>query len=166
MVDATTLTVAATVAQTIVITATLLVFIFQFRSQEKAIHESSYQNLMGRYNDAIMLQASREKPSKYLMDRIQRISGKEVTPDDAQTFAQFLVIYGIIEEAFTLYKKKWIDKESWEQWSTWAGIMMEDPRFMLIHDSSSGTFDKDFEDYLTKLEREKRKQDPSDKRMT
>ena len=43
---------------------------------------------------------------------------------------------------------------------------MEDPRFMLIHDSSSGTFDKDFEDYLTKLEREKRKQDPSDKRMT
>lgn len=99
------------------------------------------------------------------MDRIQRISGREVTPDDAQTYAQLLVIYGIIEEAFTLYKKKWIDKESWEQWSTWASIMMEDPQFMLIHDSSLGTFDKDFEDYLTKLEKEKRKQNPPDKRM-
>ncbi len=48
------LSVLATLVQTIVITLTLLVFIFQFRSQEKAIRESSYQNVLGRYNDYVM----------------------------------------------------------------------------------------------------------------
>ena len=37
MVDATTLIVIATLAQTVVITITLMVFILQFRSQEKSI---------------------------------------------------------------------------------------------------------------------------------
>ncbi len=48
------LSALATLVQTIVITLTLLVFIFQFRSQEKAIRESSYQNVLGRYNDYVM----------------------------------------------------------------------------------------------------------------
>jgi hypothetical protein len=54
LVDATDLSLLATFAQTVVITLTLLVFIFQFRSQEKAIRESSYQNVLGRYGDYIM----------------------------------------------------------------------------------------------------------------
>jgi hypothetical protein len=40
------MSVLATVVQTIVITLALLVFIFQFRSQEKAIWESSYQAIL------------------------------------------------------------------------------------------------------------------------
>jgi high-affinity Fe2+/Pb2+ permease len=48
------LSVLATLVQTIVITLTLLVFIFQFRSQEKAIRESSYQNVLRIYNDYVM----------------------------------------------------------------------------------------------------------------
>jgi hypothetical protein len=56
--------------QTIVITLTLLVFIFQFRSQERAIKESSYQNLMGRYNDFMLMQA--EKPELSNLMRGQR----------------------------------------------------------------------------------------------
>ena len=54
MVDAATLSLVATFVQTGVITLTLVVFILQFRSQEKAIKEASYQNLLGRYNDFIM----------------------------------------------------------------------------------------------------------------
>ena len=39
--------------QTVVISLTLLVFIFQFRSQERAIKESAVANVMGRYTDYI-----------------------------------------------------------------------------------------------------------------
>ncbi|HZW57523.1 MAG TPA: hypothetical protein VFF30_14645 [Nitrososphaerales archaeon] len=54
MVDTTTLLVViSTVVQTIVLGVTLIVFVFQFRSQERVIKESSYQGLMGRYNDLV-----------------------------------------------------------------------------------------------------------------
>ena len=55
LVDSTDLIIIASVVQTIVITLTLAVFIFQFRSQEKAIRKSSYQNVMGRYTDYIRM---------------------------------------------------------------------------------------------------------------
>ena len=60
MVDSTDLIVIASVAQTVVITLTLVVFIFQFRSQEKAIKESAYQAVQGRYTDYIRMLV--EKP--------------------------------------------------------------------------------------------------------
>ncbi|MDA4116891.1 MAG: hypothetical protein OK455_00915 [Thaumarchaeota archaeon] len=104
MVDATELSLAATLAQTIVITITLLVFIFQFRSQEKAIKESSYQNLMGRYNDLVMMQATKDKPSRLLMNRMSRLSGSaDVSPEETEIYAHLLVVYGILEEAYILY---------------------------------------------------------------
>jgi len=54
LVDTTTLLVViSTVVQTIVLGVTLIVFVFQFRSQERVIKESSYQGLMGRYNDLV-----------------------------------------------------------------------------------------------------------------
>lgn len=57
MDEATWIIVLTSLVQTVMITLTLLVFIFQFRSEETAIKESSYQNLMGRYNDFMMVQA-------------------------------------------------------------------------------------------------------------
>ncbi len=163
MVDATSLIVLATVAQTIVITITLVVFILQFRSQEKAIHESSYQNLMGRYNDVVMLQASRDKPSQILINRMARLSkgNTQITPEDAELVGHLLVIYGILEEAFILHKRKWIDDETWGQWAAWLSAMAEIPQFMAIHDSSQGMFDKGFEDLLTKIAKEKNQNQPS-----
>ena len=54
MIDQTTLLiVASTVVQTVVISITLVVFVLQFRGQEKAIRESAYQGLIGRYNELV-----------------------------------------------------------------------------------------------------------------
>jgi hypothetical protein len=158
LVDAATLTLLATFAQTIVITVTLLVFILQFRSQEKAIHESSYQNLMGRYNELIIMFA--QSPSQAMTNRMSRLNGGRVfgSPDEAQALGHLLIIYGILEEAFILYKKKWIDKETWDQWAAWLAVMAEDSQFMAIHDASRGMFDKDYEDFISKMTEERKKQ--------
>lgn len=166
MVDAATLTLLATVAQTIVITVMLLVFILQFRSQEQAVDESSYQNLMGRYNDLVMMEAARERPSSLYMSRLSRRSGRsaQITVEQAEAFSVLLVIYGLLVEAFTLYKKKWIDKETWDQWAAWLSDMAEDPDFRSIHETSQGMFDPGFEAYLAKGIAEKKQKKISSKK--
>ncbi len=99
MVDATTLIVISTLVQTLVITVTLIVFVMQFRSQEKAIKEASYQGLMGRYNDFITTMVDKPVVAKLLMDESLR---ETVSPEDATITAHLLLAYGIIEEAFLL----------------------------------------------------------------
>jgi hypothetical protein len=61
------------------------------------------------------------------------------------------VAYGIIEEAYELYKKGWIDKENWLQWSTFLEAIAQFPEFARIHTGSAGTFDSEFQDYVTKM---------------
>ncbi len=59
MVDSTDLIILTSVVQTVVITLTLAVFIFQFRSQEKSIREAAIQNVMGRYTDYVRMLVER-----------------------------------------------------------------------------------------------------------
>ena len=152
MVDATTLVVLSAIVQTIVITVTLIVFVMQFRSQEKAIRESSYQGLMGRYNDFIRSMVEKPVLAKFLVN--QRFGG-EVSEDVATVYAHLLVAYGIIEEAFLLYTKKWIDEDTWLQWSAWLVVLGDSPQFKDIHENTNGTFDKRFEEYVSKILRKK-----------
>jgi hypothetical protein len=157
MVDSTTVVLVASITQTIVLTLTLVVFMFQFRSQEKAIQESSYQNLMGRYNDFIMRLVDRPELAKLLVDRIPgREPGSEVTIEEASVYGQLLVIYGIIEEAYLLYKKEWIDEETWQQWAVWMRSMAARPELKQIHEVTSGSFDGDFERFVSDLLSEKK----------
>jgi hypothetical protein len=152
LVDSTDLILLATGVQTVVITLTLLVFIFQFRSQEKALKESSYQNLMGRYNDFILTQATNPTLSKLFTERITRVvPGKQVSEEEASVFAHLLVAYGILEEACILHDKKWIDDETWEQWAAWLRSLAENPQFVLVHKSTLGMFDKGFEAQVSKV---------------
>jgi len=151
LVDATTLIVLSTVAQTIVITVTLIVFVMQFRSQEKAIKEASYQGLMGRYNDFITTLVDKPVVAKLLFDEGQR---GNVSEDEATIYAHLLVCYGIIEEAFLLYVKKWIDEDTWLQWSAWLVAISTQPQFKSIPERTAGTFDKRFEEYVRKILRE------------
>lgn len=157
LVEATDIIILSALVQTVVITLTLLVFIFQFRSQEKAIKESSYQNLMGRYNDFMMMQA--EKPELFKLMRGQihgRIEDRKTAPQDTSGYVHLLIAYGIIEEAFLLYVKKWIDKETWEQWATWLeNALVRHPQFIQMHRRTRGMFDKRFEDYVLKVLEEK-----------
>ena len=140
LVDATTLTLLATIVQTVVISLTLLVFIFQFRSQEKAIRESSYQNLLGRYND-LMMAGTRD--DDLLFARLFS-ENKDVDPRDLATIRRLLLSYGIIEEAYELFKKGWIEEESWEQWNTWLKALSRHPHFARLHSATAGMYDKDF----------------------
>ena len=155
MVDTTTLIVAATLMQTAVITLTLLVFIFQFRSQEKAIRESSYQNLMGRYNDFLMMQVSRPELSGLFTERMRSLTNREPSAEDAAIFGHLMIAYGIIEEAHALYRKKWIDKETWEQWAAWLKTISTYPLFRQMHLATRGMFDKEYEDFVARTIGEK-----------
>jgi hypothetical protein len=110
------------VVQTVVISLTLLVFIFQFRSQEKAIKESAVQNVIGRYADYIRMLVERPELSKLLdfneaMRPAEGGNALKLSPEEQATSAYLLLGYGIFEEVYSLYKKKWMDEETWQQWS-------------------------------------------------
>ena len=147
MVDATTLALLATVVQTVVITLTLVVFIFQFRSQEKAIREASYQNLLGRYNNFMMSWTDDED---LLLARLMAPEA-EMDSKDTAAVRRLLLSYGIIEEAYELYKKGWIDDEAWEQWNSWLKALARHPHFARLHSATAGMYDKDFQDHVTSL---------------
>jgi F0F1-type ATP synthase membrane subunit a len=68
-VDSTTLIIITSIVQTVVITLTLAVFIFQFRSQEKAIRESSLQNVMSRYTDIVKMLVDKPELSKLVKEK-------------------------------------------------------------------------------------------------
>jgi hypothetical protein len=146
LVDATTLSLVATFVQTVVITLTLVVFIFQFRSQEKAIKEASYQNLLGRYNDFIMSGGETDPLFARLVSDSSSIQASELA-----SVRRLLISYGIIEEAYELYKKGWIDKESWEQWNAWLKTLAKHPHFATMHRRTEGMFDKDFQAHVSRL---------------
>lgn len=139
----------ATIVQTAVITLTLGVFIFQFRSQEKAIKESAVQNVMGRYTDYVRMLVERPELTKLL--NASEVIGEDLPAEDQMVIAYLLLGYGIFEEVFSLYKKKWMDEETWKQWSAFLERMTRQPNFRRVHRFSSGTFDKDFQDYVTSL---------------
>jgi hypothetical protein len=147
LVDATTLSLLATIVQTTVITLTLLVFIFQFRSQERAVKQAAYQNVLGRVNNLMM---SPENTDDRLLARLI-YPGGEIDPSEATTIRRLLISYGIIEEAYELYKKGWIDGEAWEQWNTWLKAMSRNPHFAQIHNYAAGMYDKDFQEHVSKM---------------
>jgi hypothetical protein len=151
LVDATTLIVISTVAQTCVITVTLVVFILQFRSQERALRESSYQGLMGRYNDYIRTLVEQPELARLLLANMSGVSADDLTETEAAVYGHLLIAYGIIEEAFLLYRKKWIDEETWLQWSAFLEVLSKQPQFAVIHARASGTFDKNFEEYVSNI---------------
>ena len=156
MDEATEIIILTSLVQTVVITLTLLVFIFQFRSQERAIKESSYQNLMGRYNDFMMIQAGKPELNKLLRDQLHgQNTNTKMESEEASVLVNLLIAYGIIEEAFLLYAKKWIDEETWEQWAAWLRDLTKHPRFDLMHRRMKGQFDKRFQEYVSKLLEEK-----------
>ena len=150
MVDTTTLIVTSTLVQTAVITVTLIVFILQFRSQEKSIKEASYQGLMGRYNDFIGVLVEKPELTQLMMGQMIADPSKGMSREDAEVFAHLMVAYGIIEEAYSLYVKKWIDEDNWLQWSAWLEIMCKHPLFPQMVKATSGTFDPRFEEYVSK----------------
>src|SRR6266850_480264 len=154
LVDSTDLVVIASVVPTVVITLTLGVFIFQFRSQEKSIRESAVQNVMGRYTDYVRMLVEKPELAK-LLDFAERgrapdgRSFERLSPEDEATYAYLLLGYGLLEEIYSLYKKKWMDEETWQQWSVFLERIATHPLFKRVHNTSRGTFDKDFQEVVS-----------------
>jgi hypothetical protein len=147
LVDTTTLIVASTITQTIVITITLVIFVLQFRSQEQAIREASYQGLKGRYNDYIT-----EVVQNPALGRM--LTGDDgISPDESAIYGNLLVAYGIIEEAFLLRTKKWITEDEWQQWSAFLSALLDRPQMKTLFERSRRTFDPKFGEYTERLYR-------------
>jgi hypothetical protein len=86
---------------------------------------------------------------------VQRLS-----PEDQATSAYLLLGYGIFEEVYSLYKRKWMDEETWRQWSAFLQRMTTNPLFKRIHAVTRGTFDKDFQELVSKMIEEAEKTSP------
>jgi hypothetical protein len=151
LVDETTVVAISTTLQTIVITITLVIFVLQFRSQEKAIRQASYQGLMGRYNEFIRGLAENPVLIKLL------VQDEKLSPDEAAIYGNMMVAYGIIEEAFLLRAKKWITEDEWKQWSAFLAALATRPELKTIYERSRGTFDMKFEEYTMRMFREMEK---------
>jgi hypothetical protein len=63
-VDITDPIVFSTIAQTAVLTLTLVIFIMSFRTQNKATKETAYQKILDDYTDAIRLVLEKPELSK------------------------------------------------------------------------------------------------------
>jgi hypothetical protein len=128
-----------------VITITLIVFVLQFRGQEKAIREASYQGLMGRYNDYIMGVVKNPAVGRIL------VGDDRITPEQSAMYGNLLVAYGIIEEAFLLRSRKWITEDEWKQWSAFLASLSSRPEMKVLFERVRGTFDTKFEEYTSQL---------------
>ena len=95
-----------------------------------------------------------EKPEliQILRDQLHDRGRKERTSrQDVSVTVNLLVAYGIIEEAFLLYSKRWIDEETWAQWASWLKSLAKHPELKPIHKRMQGQFDRRFEEYVSKL---------------
>ncbi len=137
----------AAIVQTAVLTLTLIVFIFQFRSQERAIKESAYQELIGRYNEYSL---SGQAIDEVLLERLFS-PGRKLSNEELASIQRLMGAYSLIEEAYELYEKGWIDKEAWAQWDAWLKAISKHPQFSTLHTRMSGMFDKEFQDYITQM---------------
>jgi len=107
---------------------------------------------MGRYNDFMLTQAEKPELNKLLRDQLRDNRTKtRITLEDTAVIVNLLIAYGIIEEAFLLYTKRWIDEETWRQWAAWLKDLAKHPRFVQIHGRMRGQFDKRFEDYVSEV---------------
>ena len=147
--------VLSTILQTAVLTLTLVIFILSFRSQNKAYKESAYQQVLGDYNDSIRMVIEKPELSKFATEiaRISNPSSKiaSLSPEETVVRNYLLLLYGMFERIHLLYRKKWIDKETWLQWSAFLEAIAIHPMFREIHRSSENMFDKPFQDYVSNI---------------
>ena len=156
MVDISDPLVWSTVVQTVVVTLTLVIFILSFRTQNMATREAAYQKVLDDYTDTMKMLVENPILARLPleMSRIQKRAGLEAqsqAPDDVVIRSYMLLIYGIFERAHLLYRKKWIDKDTWDQWALFLRTMAVHPTFQSIHQSSEGMFDKPFQDFVTSV---------------
>ena len=157
MVDISDPVVWSTLVQTVVLTLTLLIFIFSFRSQNKAIKEQAYQKVMDDYGDAMRMLSERPELYAFQLElfnatrRTPEREQKSYTRDEMVIRNYVVMLYGFFERVFFLYRRKWIDENTWRQWAAFLEIVALHPVFRDVHQSSGEMFDKPFVDYVANI---------------
>ncbi len=157
MVDISDPVVWSTLVQTVVLTLTLLIFIFSFRSQNKAIKEQAYQKVMDDYGDAMRMLSERPELYAFQLElfnatrRTPEREQKSYTRDEMVIRNYVVMLYGFFERVFFLYRRKWIDEDTWRQWAAFLEIVALHPVFRDVHQSSGEMFDKPFVDYVANI---------------
>src|SRR5712692_4499771 len=145
----------STIVQTVVLTLTLVIFIFTLRSQNKTIKEQAYTKVMDDYGDSMRMLS--ERPELYafqleLFNATRRTPGREqksYTREEMVIRNYVVMLYGFFERIHFLYRRKWIDEETWRQWAAFLQVVAAHPVFKDVHLSSREMFDKPFQDYVS-----------------
>lgn len=150
--DLTDPVVILTLAQTLILTLTMVVFILSFRSQNEAIRDASYQKALDDYTSTMSMLVQRPTLAKMLDAGIgARENRTPVTNEEEGALFGFMLLnYSLFERIYLLYAKKWIDDDTWQQWHAWLKIMAKHPMFKEVHRRSEGTFDRAFQDVVDK----------------
>ncbi len=146
----------STIAQTIVLTLTLVIFILSFRTQNQATKEAAYQKALDDYTDTMKMLVENPQLSKLPLEmaRVNRPAGGELpsqSPESMVVRNYMLLLYGIFERIHLLYRKKWIDTDTWNQWGLFLETVTRHPAFRDVHRTSEGMFDKPFQDYVSNI---------------
>jgi hypothetical protein len=154
-VDITDPVVLSTIAQTAVLTFTLVIFIMSFRSQSKANKEAAYQKVLDDYTDAFRMLVEKPELAK-LQSEMARAAlpgsnTASLSPEDMTARNYLMLLYGLFERTHLLYRKKWIDQETWNQWSAFLEVVAKHPLFKDVHQTGEGMYDKPFMDYVSNI---------------
>ncbi len=150
-----------------VLTLTFAIFILSFRGQERATREAAYQRVLDDTTDAMKMPLTNPDLAQIQLEMARSGFGgpsrqTDLTRQELAIRNYLYVIYGIFERAYLLYCRKWIDLEAWSQFDLWLQRMMEYPLFVDVHRSSTGMYDKPFQDYVDGiLGKEHRKNEPT-----
>ena len=132
----------------------MIVFILSFRSQNLSIKEAAYQKALDDYTASITMLVENPELGK-LVDEVGRGQTSPggpalstVSAEDRAIFGYMLLNYSLFERIYLLYARKWIDKDTWDQWHTWMKVMAKHPMFQEIHKRSQGTFDRQFQNLV------------------
>ncbi len=126
-----------------------------FRSQERSAREAAYQKVLDDSTDAMKMPLTNPDLAQIQLEMsrggFMGSSRPSLTGQELAIRNYLYVLYGIFERAYLLYCRKWIDKDSWSQFDLWLQRMMDYPLFVDVHRSSTGMYDKPFQDYIDGL---------------
>ena len=153
--------VLSSILQTVVITLTLVVFILSFRSQNMTIREAAYQKVLDDYGDAMRMMS--DKPELYafqveLFNRTGQALGaktEKFTREDMIIRNYVVLLYGFFERIHSLYRRKWIDEDTWKQWAAFLRVVTAHPVFREVHQSSREMWDQPFVDFVDTILKQK-----------
>jgi hypothetical protein len=102
---------------------------------------------MDDYGDAMRMLS--ERPELYAFQlELFKTSGRPFGREQKSYSREEMVIrnyvimlYGFFERIYFLYRRKWIDEDTWKQWAAFLEVVAAHPVFRDVHQASREMFD-------------------------